>query len=356
MVSPRVDAPGGIASVVGTLMRSELCERFTCELVETVGSGSAIERSWWTLRSMVSGLRAIRRLPRGSIVHVHVAQKGSFWRKAFLARAAYRAGHRVVVHVHGSRFHSFAAGGGKRRLRTVRRVLERADRVIVLSDTWRGRIAELAPEARTVVVENPVVIPELEAPGAHAAGILFLGRLGERKGVPTLVSALGKLQREGIRTPVTLAGDGDIEGTRAAIEQLPFPTDVSVPGWVDAGRVASELLPSHGIFCLPSRDEGQPIALLEAMARGMACVVTPVGGIPDTVTDGVDALIVAVDDSDDLARALGALIRDEDFRVRLGTHARESAVRRFGVDVAVEALSAVYAELGLQPQEVSRDD
>lgn len=346
VVTPRLDAPGGIASVVNTLLAGGLRDRYDCRVVETVGSGSAPTRAVQSVAGMAAAVMSVARLPERSVVHLHMSHGGSFTRKSLIARFARLRGHRVVLHVHGSRFHLFA--GDPRRVVRVRGALEAADRVVVLSATWAERIRVLAPAARVQVIENPVVIPAVDRVGAAEDGVLFLGRLGERKGTFVLLEAVRILQARGERVRVTVAGDGEIVQARTLVRTLPYPDDVSVPGWVDAARVSAELLPAHGIFCLPSRDEGQPIALLEAMARGLACVVTPVGGIPDTVTDGVDALMVPVDDPGALAAAIEVLQTDAELRTRLGEAARATAVRRFGVDVCVDALGRLYAELGLE--------
>jgi glycosyltransferase involved in cell wall biosynthesis len=344
MVTPRLDAPGGIASVVAMYRRSKLGERFDVRYVETVGCGSIGRRVLESVTGVLRARRAVKAAGPSAIVHLHTSYGGSFARKANIARAAHRVGSRVVFHIHGSQFHTFATGSARRR-RQVRTALEAADAVLVLSETWRGRIAGIAPEARIEVLENPVEIPEGETLSAVRDGVLFLGRLGERKGVPTLLGAIARLQGSGVRSRFTLAGDGQVAETAAAVSRLPFPEDVSVPGWVGAATVRTELLPEHGIFCLPSRDEGQPIALLEAMAFGMACVVTPAGGIPDTVTDGVDAVTVPIGDAGELAATLERLIVDSAARLALGAGARATAERRFSIDAAVERLWDIYARL-----------
>ena len=71
------------------------------------------------------------------------------------------------------------------------------------------------------------------------------------------------------------------------------------------------------IFVMPSRSEGLPMALLEAMAYGMAVVATRVGGIPEVVDDGVDGLLVPTEDPAAIATALRGLAADPSLRERL---------------------------------------
>jgi glycosyltransferase involved in cell wall biosynthesis len=86
------------------------------------------------------------------------------------------------------------------------------------------------------------------------------------------------------------------------------------------------------------------MALLEAMAHGAAVVATTVGGIPDTLTDGVDARLVAPDDPEALAAAILALAGASEERRRLGAAARERVERLDRTEV-FERLAALYGEL-----------
>jgi glycogen synthase len=100
-----------------------------------------------------------------------------------------------------------------------------------------------------------------------------------------------------------------------------------------AGPIAHEAVPSHlrtsSILVLPSRDEGMPACVLEAMACGLAVVATPVGGIPEVVRHGETGLLVAPGDHGGLVRACRLLAEQVDLRERLGRNARALVASRF---------------------------
>ena len=98
---------------------------------------------------------------------------------------------------------------------------------------------------------------------------------------------------------VTLAGPGELpEAARRAVDER---SEVSWSGWLD-GDAKADAFARADVFVLPSRSEGMPNAMLEAMANGRAVVATRVGGVPDVVTDGEDGLLVPSDDPERLAR------------------------------------------------------
>jgi glycosyltransferase involved in cell wall biosynthesis len=97
------------------------------------------------------------------------------------------------------------------------------------------------------------------------------------------------------------------------------------------------------VLLLPSRGEGFPNSLIEAMAAGMAAVVTPVGAVPEIVAEG-GALVVPVGESAALAGAIERLVRDPGLRRRLGREGRE-IVRRCYTAAALPRLSDAYAQL-----------
>ena len=129
-----------------------------------------------------------------------------------------------------------------------------------------------------------------------------------------------------VREAVTAAGVGDV---------------VEAVGWIDRAE-RDELLRRAQLLVLPSSHEGLPMAVLEAMAFGVAPVVTPVGGLPELVHDGVNGALVPVGDPAALARTLGDLLDDDERRLALGTRARAD-VAAYAAPRWAERLAAVWA-------------
>ena len=189
---------------------------------------------------------------------------------------------------------------------------------------------------------NPVQLPPVgDRVAAHR--IVSLGRLSVLKGSRVLLAAFDVVSRSHGEVALVLAGDGEVEELRRAAEDAGLESRVVIPGWL-AHAEAMKLLDGALVFVLPSQDEGLPVALLEAMARGLPCVATPVGGIPDVITDDVNGVLVPVDEPEALAQALHRVLDDPATARRLGDRARESAAELFSVDAVAAELIALFDE------------
>jgi glycosyltransferase involved in cell wall biosynthesis len=113
-------------------------------------------------------------------------------------------------------------------------------------------------------------------------------------------------------------------------------------GWrADLARLYADL----DVVVLTSKNEGSPVALIEAMAAGRPVVSTRAGGVEDVVTDGETGVIVPIGDASAVARAVVDLIEDPDRAARLGAAARASVVGRFGSGRLVGDIDALYQRL-----------
>ena len=291
------------------------------------------------------------------VMHIHMSAYGSALRKGILTLFGATLGIPVVIHMHGSNFREFYFGlpGTVRKLLTF--VLNCARFVIVLGDAWRDLLVtdlHVAQERITVIfngVPRPADAGGAGSPRGDAPRIVFLGQLGERKGVPDLLAAFQLPRLLAKPWTATIAGDGAVEEFRTEVTKAGLDNRVTLPGWVDS-RAANELLRQADIFVLPSHFEAMPIAILEALAHGVAVVATPVGAIPEFLTDGQNAILVPPGDADRIADAIARLIDDAGERRRLGAAGREIFDARFDIRVAAERVLALYGS-AMQPNRKS---
>jgi glycosyltransferase involved in cell wall biosynthesis len=348
MVGTALEGRGGVAAAVSVLRRHGLFERESVRYVATHRDGTPLAKAHLLLAGSWHALVAcVARHP--AIVHVHAASHASFLRKSLVLLVARLAGCKTIFHLHGGGFRTFATEEAGALLRGwIRHTLEASSLVITLSDSWAQFVRAFAPRARVAVVPNAVPLPALPAPDCAVPGrILFLGRLERSKGVFDLLEAGARIVRA---TPgssplrLVFGGEGDVEGLRRRAAELGIAERIELPGWVGPAARDAQLAQAS-VFCLPSHAEGLPMSMLEAMAARKAVVATHVGGIPETLRDGDNGLLVPPRDEQALARALARLLGDDALRDRLAGRARATIEQHYSTEVVCGQLSAIYREL-----------
>jgi glycosyltransferase involved in cell wall biosynthesis len=170
-----------------------------------------------------------------------------------------------------------------------------------------------------------------------AVRLLFVGWLNRDKGVRDLLEAFLAVAQQRSCT-LTLVGEGDMsKEARGFVKSKQVDHIVTFRGWLDAAALRHEYAVAD-VFVLPSWAEGLPNAMIEALAAGLAVVVTAVGSVPDVIANERDGLVVPPRDVRALSAALLRVIDDVELRGRLASSGHELAGRRFGAESAVDAL------------------
>lgn len=286
------------------------------------------------------------------VVHLHMSFKGSAVRKLILLHLARLFGVATVLHLHGSEFEVFCNSLPPLFRRALVSSLAAASRVVVIGEFWRRFLVEQlgVPAEKVVIIRNGVPLPPRPTPRPQTnhCRIVVLGRLGVRKGTPEFLQALSDPRLAHFSWDAIVAGDGEVELYRAHAKTLGIANRVTMPGWVGEPQV-KEYLASADLFVLPSHNEGLPVAILEAMASGVAVITTPVGAIADLVVDQATGLLVPPGAVTQLANALVSLVGNPSLRAQMGAAGRQRMEdeRQFSIEGAAEVLGELYREVGL---------
>lgn len=170
---------------------------------------------------------------------------------------------------------------------------------------------------------------------------VIIARIDRLKGHADLLDAIACLRNAANCPLLLVAGDGaerprmetlahELGLTERHVRFLGFRTDVP------------DLLAASDLFVLPSLTEGLPLSVLEAMSHGLPVIATPVGGIPELVTDGEHGLLVPVNHPDALAEAIGKLAGDSALRCTLGGAARAHVAAAFSFDAMMRRYEHLY--------------
>jgi glycosyltransferase involved in cell wall biosynthesis len=313
---------------------------------------------WSDLRAFAYLLRRML-AEQPDIVHTHTAKAGALGRLAalFYNRLRGRRHQCVVVHTfHGHVFHGYFGPVGNWAVRAIERALARAtDCVVTISPRQRQDIVDryrIAPGGRVAVVPLGLELDRFFQLGPVDCALrrelgfpddaVLLGYVGRLVAIKDLVTTLEALTLALPRAPqlrLVLVGDGD---QRVALEEharrVGVEAHVRFVGWrSDLERIYAGV----DAVVLSSRNEGTPVALVEAMASGRPTVATAVGGVADVVADGVTGLLVPSGNALQMALALVRLAESPDERARLGAAGRRAAAY-YGYDHLLEALSSLY--------------
>ncbi|MFG1349878.1 glycosyltransferase family 4 protein [Xanthobacter autotrophicus] len=336
-------ARGGMRSVVEAYRQDGFLEQEGVTLIASYADGGVLKRQW-VLAQGLATFAFYLVTQKVELVHCHAAMRGSFWRKGLFASLARLFGVPVVLHLHGSEMKLFYASQPGFAKALIRRHLEKAVRVIVLSQSWKDFVGSIAPGAHITVVPNYTVVPPATDPALkRPQDILFLGLVGNRKGVFDLIPAFAEVHARFPDARLIIGGNGEVEKAAELVRSLGLGDSVVLAGWVD-GAAKAKLLETSSIYVLPSYNEGLPMSVLEAMAAGLAVVTTGVGGIPELITEGMDGLLVTPGDRPALARALESLLESAARRDQVAAAGRRRIEQQYSDKVILPRLHEIYRE------------
>jgi glycosyltransferase involved in cell wall biosynthesis len=287
--------------------------------------------------------RALRRLiqeHRPAVVHAHLYAS---------AAAAVLATRGLSVPIVLTE-HTEAPWRGRTARAVSRLVYRRVDHVIAVSSAIRNALvgAYGVPPGRVDVLLPATTTPTAVArcgTGAPGGVVGVVGRLVPEKGVDVFLGAAALVTSVVPSARFVVIGDGPL---RAALEErvdsLGLRGAVTFTGFRPD---APQLIAGLDVLVVPSRSDGSPLVVCEAMAAGIPVVASRVGGLPDLVAHGDSGLLVRPEDVEDLARTLVSLLMDPAGAQALGLRGRQLAEGRSHARL-VDRMTEVYAAV-VQP-------
>lgn len=301
MVGPGRKDKGGIATVVNQYYDAGIDKIVDIKYITTMHDGCKLKK---LLSAVLGYFDFLINVNKYDVIHVHMSSRASFSRKRHIINWAYACKKKIIIHMHGSEFNVFyndECNDKKKEL--IRDTFEKADIVIALSEEWKQFFDSFCDKTKVRVLYNAVTLPTYRRNEVKDHNILFLGRLGTRKGFYDLLEVMPIVLKKIPDVHLYFGGDGDIEETLKRIEKLGIKSSVTYLGWV-SGEKKENILKECSVFVLPSYHEGMPMSILEAMSYGEVVVSTYVGGIPKVITNNQNGFLFNAGDLDGLTNAL----------------------------------------------------
>lgn len=295
---------GGMATVIEEIEKDKkLNEQFDIDIYESFIDGNKLVRIFFSIYAFIKFCLTKRNY---DLYHVHVASRGSTFRKGHYVDVIKRWNKKVILHVHGAQYLVFYDEITKKKQKRVVEILKKSDMVIALSQDWKDKFDERFGLTNCCVLENGIdmerLAPAVCEPALHQNAFVTLGRLGQRKGTYDLIDAIDIARKIVPEIKCYLAGDGDVEKVRELVKTRNLEKNIEVVGWADFDKKL-ELLSSISTVVLPSYNEGLPMSILEGMACGKAIVSTTVGAIPEVI-NRENGILIQPGDVKALANAL----------------------------------------------------
>lgn len=340
---------GGPLTYINTLLDSELAEAYQLQTLFQEKAPGGLD-----LRLLRDMTKAIKKA-KPDIVHVQGAQSEGFYGVLAARLAGCKS---VVMTIHGFAFDDAGCRGVKKFL--YQRLVEpfairHADRVycvcdfaarrdIVLRNAGRGKrncgyihncVPTLTPQVERQQMRAQLGIAE------HEKVFCISGRISKEKGFDILENTLHLLRQRNVQGwKLLVIGDGDYRSVfEAAVREQIDQGQVIMVGQTD--RVA-DYLAAADAYIFPSYHENLSIALLEACAAGLACIVSNVGGNPEIVTDGVNGIVIQEPNAADYADAVAALLEAPEQMKQYQEAAKRSVMEHFSKEQMIQKIRRVY--------------
>lgn len=334
---------GGMWSVAKSYMDSpKLNEVADITYIPTATMGSIV----WRLAYMGIGyLRILWQLlfHRPELVHIHMAEKGSVYRKGIVVKWAKAFGCKVIIHMHAGPFMHWYDTTSEKQQKWISTMLNQADKVLMLGKYWEASMEAILPKGKMEVLYNGVQIPEERLYNPEAKNIVYFGVINRDKGVPELLQAMKMLDDRLDKAYQLFLYGKDLEGNlEEQIDRLQLKDRVLYKGWINPEQ-RDMALRNATLSVLPSHFEGLSMSVIEAMSYGVPVVTTNISTMPELL--GTDIPLVEVDNARMLAEEIEKYCLNEQLRETCSEKLYNRAKQYFNLDGTIEQLAGIWLDM-----------
>ena len=341
MVGPARNVKGGMTTVVDNYFNYGLTEKVELKYIESCTDSNVFSK---LLKEIKGYCEYKREVNKYDIVHIHMASRRSTFRKGRYVRLAKKLNKKVILHIHGAEYKMFYEECNKTQKKYVKKTLELADKIIVLSEEWQEYFNNLCNPKKITVLYNAVNLPDDFKKDLDNHDMLFLGKIGDRKGIFDLLEVIEMLKKDYHDLHLYVGGDGEIDRLKKYIQNHHLNRIVDYIGWIN-GLKKDELLKKCSYYILPSYNEGMPMSVLEAMAYKNVTISTNVGGIPKVITNNYNGIIINPGDKDDLYINLKKALENIELKKKLSDNAYLTIKDNFSIFNHIEKLLDIYKNI-----------
>lgn len=305
-------------------------------------SGSRIRRFY----KMVEGyIRIIHIINKKNIdlIHIHMSEKRSTYRKELIVLLGKVLGVKVVVQMHAGPIMNWYNALSVINKRIVKYILNSSDRMLVLGGYWKNQLEEIVDSSKIDVVYNGSECPNTNHYNSKGKYILFLGLLKKTKGIYDLIESISIIDKFLDQEIQFLLCGTDEEGDiQTIITNKGLNNRIKTQGWITKEK-RIELLKETQICVLPSYFEALSMTVIEAMCYGIPVITMNISTMSELL--GSDIEKITPGDIQNLAALLYKWINDEDMRTKISNQIYIRARQSFTVEKNIKDVISIYEQL-----------
>ena len=315
------------------------------QFVPTWKLGNKFVKLWYAIQAIVRTWFVCTFNKNIQIVHIHGAANASFYRCKIFINLAKKLGKKVILHEHAADFVEFYNSSEDKD--GISDTINKCDKLIVLSESWKKFFISIGIQANKICVLNNIVSPpdiksvERVDDRLH---LLYMGEISNRKGAFDLLNAI-VAEKEYFKDKIFLRmGGNEVDGNiKGFIKDNCLEDFVSYEGWI-SGDKKIDCLNWEDVYILPSYNEGLPIAILEAMSYSHPIISTPVGGIPEIISNYKNGILVTPGNYTEITNAIKYYIESKK-EIKLQGENGYKVVKDFFPDKVFNDLTNIYKTL-----------
>lgn len=278
------------------------------------------------------------------IVHVHMAEKTSVYRKGLVMRIARLFRCKIICQMHAGPFMEWYRQLSPSKQKHIKKIINIPDRMLVLGNYWLEQMKEIVNPSKLGVLYNGVIIPEENNyDAAIAKDISFFGHLKTTKGIYDFLDAISIIKNDlPIDTKINLCGISDEFDIEKELIKRELDKIVLYHGWV-VGEKKRDIISRTAISVLPTYVEGLSMTVLEGMAMGIPVVTTNITTMPEIIDEIVE--MIDPGNANALANAMLTLMCSEQKRKEISDKEYKRVRDVFSVERMIEITLNEYSNI-----------
>lgn len=314
---------GGVAEVIRLIKKLPVWQEHQCYWLGTQIQRNYAWKLWYAVKANIIALFIVWQY---DIVHFHtVPDRIDIIIKLPIFLMALLGNKKIIMHIHmGNQLVNHTHN------RLFKWCLRHADLIILLAKKWEGLFQEQYKDVKTptTVLYNPCEIVQ-EVPFEEKENIIIMAALfNDNKAPDLLLHAWQQIKERHPNWRILMLGNGEVERFRQMAAEMRLSESITFTGYV-TGKEKEDIFRQASICCVCSYEEGFPMVVLESWVYGICVVTTPVGGLPEVLEDGRNALVFDFGDWQGLSQRLEQLINDKDNRRETVKYARQFVIDHF---------------------------